>query len=465
MSYLMNSKQIKSIIYAIFAGIIVFFIYIISKRNCSYDWCQVILFFVALFIYFFMIVSNYKKLGNKFDCFTLFLIAAFPFSFGRHILCILGLKDFSSAFSYSLKKEILIEAGYYNIYAVLALYIGYNLISSKKKKRTKKNINELEQENKILRIVAIILFFVTIPFYVYGRYQDMQITLLKGYGARIVEGNNVFSVSGLFASFALPASTAMYITRKEKEKLSILCLISIYVMDLLAGSRITVICSLFVVFYHYYATHKINFRRFLYIVVGLIIILSVFTMVSASRSAIASNESVIDFVIHNNVIISALDEVGFTFETSANVIQHCPKDVKHINGLSYLYALIYVLPNKFTGVKFIDTDSAFASYLVSYGGIGSSYSAEAFYNFGYGGLFAIIAIGSIWGWLSRELTNSLKNNDKLENFWLMQIAFALFIMLRSDMVYRFRSLVWFNVPIIAITVIIGNRKKHTYNNS
>ena len=61
-----------------------------------------------------------------------------------------------------------------------------------------------------------------------------------------------------------------------------------------------------------------------------------------------------------------------------------PEKIKTAGGETYLAGLLYIFPNGLTGNAYLQSksvDEVFSPYLTSYGGVGSSFIAEAYYNF------------------------------------------------------------------------------------
>lgn len=453
-----SNTKIQELVLILFFSFAILFFQLINSFMLDFNADVFGAFVVALLLHIVVIFINYNRM-KRFDIFTLFIVINFFFAYGKHLLLFLGILDKEQAFSNSISNEGIVNASYWNIYCIVAIYIGYLFVPdslSINKKAEKKYDVELQKSS--LRITSIIFTVISIYPQFLSLIQTIELTKRYGYGYRIIEINQSTTIVSFVGGFFLPAVIAWIITRKDKEIIPIILLIVYFIFYLMTGSRLTLVCTAFGLLYYYFSIHIINFKKVLLIGIIGFFVLSVLSFLSSNRSALISGQqSILDFIFKNNIIFDSINEAGGTFKVSAVAIERCPKEVSHVYGWTYLYTFIYILPNAITN-RFIpnipNTDAAFSHFLVSYGGVGSSFSAEAYYNFGYFGVVILFAFGLLWGYVSRRNDESIKSRNVLSIFWYVQLIQAIVFMVRSDLMYRIRPLVWWTLPIIVVSILV-----------
>lgn len=432
-------------------------------QDTNYMKQQTIILTVAILVYIFLLLSI-KKTNHKIDIFFVYILLGFFFAFGQHLLLVVWKIN---CFNQALSEDSIIKAGYWHIYAILFTCFGYFIVPQENK------VSNETCNDKIVKCVALFFLCISIIPYILQEKSNIMITKTSGYGYRIVENNNSASLIGIVSGFCLPAITLLYFSVKRKTKkymliLTILCL----GLQLLAGTRIASVCYLVVFVYWKYTEIDDKRKKWKFCIAGGILgmmAISLFSMISYDRSALSNVRNFADFIHyvssykeHGTLLKSVLEEVGSNFQVLACVIQNCPQNIKYNYGYSYLYSLLYIVPNAMTRAFFsvcINTDSAFAHFLVPYGGIGSSFVAEAYYNFGQGGLIYL----AIWGMIWRVLCNYMKRirlNNKVGNFVAFEISIEMIFTVRSDVVYILRNLTWTTGIIVLVIFAINSLSKH-----
>lgn len=443
--------------------------------NISFNTEISILFWISVLIYSFIILSIYYYI-KRIDLFMIFIMLSYPFLFGGHFLIAFNIIiNERFPFRSVISNKALLNTSYFSCEVILCLFIGYLYINKgcfsiqDLKKITKESDTK---ESKIMYKVGLATVIISaIPFFKSG-FLAIKTTIEQGYGYRIVEGTKTpATLSTIISGFFIYGVFAMYLSKKNKNYLAIFLLIIFFIIYTLQGSRISTFCylTLFIYLYFVRSSKKFNyFKVLLLIMTGIII----FPLVSHVRMTNADSffEAVqisLKNIWKNNIIISIFYEASRTFNSTAIVLDYCPLVHPYIYGASYISAFIYIIPNAFTGnflknLNFID--DVFSPYLTSYGGIGSSFVAEVYYNFGwFFGLIFSILIGLFWGWLSKKIELKIINGKLIGLYWYCQIYIAIVFMVRSDLIYRLRSLIWYGFPIIfTIYILISISKKHHF---
>ena len=99
------------------------------------------------------------------------------------------------------------------------------------------------------------------------------------------------------------------------------------------------------------------------------------------------------------------------------------------------------------------------------GGIGSSYIAEAYWNFGYYSLFIMLIIGFIIGRLNKMFDKAVIENNYLKIFMTTYIFTIISFYVRSDTRTFCRNFVWFCVPMIIIYKYLKFRRSCLLDNN
>ena len=97
------------------------------------------------------------------------------------------------------------------------------------------------------------------------------------------------------------------------------------------------------------------------------------------------------------------------------------------------------------------TDEVFKGFINTYGsGIGSSYIAEAYWNFGYFCLIVMFIFGLLLGRLNVSLNKAMSNRDYIKIFMFMYIFVCIAFYVRSDTRTFYRNFVWFCLPLVFV---------------
>ena len=107
-------------------------------------------------------------------------------------------------------------------------------------------------------------------------------------------------------------------------------------------------------------------------------------------------------------------------------------------------------------LQVIDTDSAFHLYINKYSGVGSSFIAEAYYNFGYGSYIVMFIYGMLLAvMMNRLLEGNYKKNVIKSTMVYYALALILFSV-RSDLYSILRETIYVLI-IIRVLYLITTR--------
>lgn len=196
---------------------------------------------------------------------------------------------------------------------------------------------------------------------------------------------------------------------------------------------------------------------------ALVMLFVVFPLVKATRNTsgrerISAEHLVANFVSIDNPVIASVQEMGGSMETVAHTITLVPETRDYDMGGSYFYALLTVVPNLFWDVHPTVVRGTPSHWLIwtvnpytaTRGGtIGYSFIAEAYLNFGWLGVPAILGLGGFLYarfvlWASRPNMPA-----RLALAACVACFFTFYARAGADVV--FRGLVWYSlVPYVLV---------------
>lgn len=152
-----------------------------------------------------------------------------------------------------------------------------------------------------------------------------------------------------------------------------------------------------------------------------------------------------------NPIIFIINEMGESMRTVALTLQLVPSVRDFDMGISYIYALLTIFPNLFWDIHPTIARGLAANWLVwtvdpsfasSGGGLGYSFIAEAYLNFGWFGSPIILAI---IGYLFAKFTlNAIKSQDPAKMAMVASFISFFFFYARGESGSNVRPLIWYS---------------------
>jgi oligosaccharide repeat unit polymerase len=177
--------------------------------------------------------------------------------------------------------------------------------------------------------------------------------------------------------------------------------------NLAIGARITAVMSLFGLVWQWH--HTVRRIRLQWLVTGaLILMFVIFPVVRSVRDGTGSGRYSVDalaesFSAIQNPAVEILSEMGFSMATVAYTLELVPERRPFDSGVSYGYAALAVVPNAFWSIHPMVAHGLAADWLIwevdqsnaaRQAGLGYSFIAEAYLNFGWLGTpFVMLLIG------------------------------------------------------------------------
>lgn len=413
------------------------------------------------------------KINHKINCYFILLLLIAVFMFGQHFLFLLKIYPKEMILLRNLiNQDAIFKTGILVLNSIVVMNIGYIITSYNLKNKESVNYERNEINKRSIYLTGLIFFAISLVPTIIVLFKNIFLTFTVGYGERMLNTSyrlsGIENISGILSTYMVPSLLAIFIGRKPGQKFPIIAIGTYMILYTLSGSRInTVILLIGTLYIQNMLFAKFNFNKLLKYGICAFAVLLILSTVSVARNSIGTANSSsalviknsVQQVVENNPIVSAISEAGYTFSATAVIVDNCPSNVEYKNGMSYVRALAYVLPNGMTGniySRIGSADDVFKGYLNQYGsGIGSSFIAEAYWNFGYCSLIIMFIYGMLLGKLSSKLDFSILKRDYLKIFILTYIFITVSFYVRSETSTFFRNLVWFGLPIL----FVGNLLK------
>lgn len=406
---------------------------------------------------------------SLFEPYTLFLLSAALFNGGSAVLQVTRLMQ-PRVLTHVASEDITVRALYLVAVGITSLHFGA-LIAASKTARLRNNsridVNSTDRYRRVVRFVGYTCLVMSIvPAMLYA-HDTITTVAAGGYSALYGRSRTEASPSSIriLAGFLLPG--AMYLVASANRRRSLPAIIAGVVVIsysgtmLLAGSRSRSAMALIAFVWLYHTSVRRVSRATL--MVGGIALLATFPIVAAVRNipGIWHNPSEafsIGAERQDNLLTSAIDEMGGSLITVIHTVDLVPHVRPFDFGRSYGYALTTVIPSIAWETHPAIARGLLADWLIWTvapsraavgGGLGFSFIAEAYLNFGWwGGALTLAIIGYSLGRFFQwgVVTDDCAKRAAVATF----LGFCLFFA-RGESASFVRALVWYSLlPYLAV---------------
>lgn len=427
-------------------------------------------------ISFIWIVWSWVKLKNTlFNPYGLFLIATFLFNLSWVILSLIpgnSIASLTSIFPTNIAVLTIktVDLSFIGLHLGALLAVGFFLKPKEKKTLTIANIN--------LVIVGYLLILVSIyPFYLTTK-DAIQISLASGYSSLYQQSAVIGVLAGptILAGFIIPGILFLLAGSKNNRAnrlISLLLIIAFTILQLISGKRSTAIMPLIAYIWLWHKTIK-PVNSGLISVFSLLFLFFVFPLIRISRDVTGigkfSLRSVNNLFTVTNPLLDTLNEMGSSIKTISHTIQLIPLYRHFDQGVSYLYSLSTIIPNFFWKIHPAMQHGSLSSWLIATvdpsaarmgQGLGYSFIAEAYANFGISGsLWVSMILGLLFVSFS-EFAETSKNRIYLAGL-ATYLSFFLFFA-RSESVAIVRPLFWYALAPVGLVALINRYRTKKMN--
>jgi oligosaccharide repeat unit polymerase len=194
----------------------------------------------------------------------------------------------------------------------------------------------------------------------------------------------------------------------------------------------------------------------------------VFPLVRAVRDTRGLDRTSVDFISSawstiDNPVVGSLAEMGNSMSTVAYTLELVPTTRPFDGGVSYLYALLAGIPNIAWSVHPTMVHGTLSGWLVHTvmpqaaalgGGLGYSYIAEAYENFGWIGVPCVLLV---FGWTAGMLSETIRRrSDPAILAMAATLLLSAILYARAESADLVRSACWYSiVPYLLIRLLSG----------
>jgi len=442
---------------------------------------------LAIISYCMFFLSWWRHYKIKLNFYTIFLAFTLAFFWGQFILLLLGIPLDSGRVLLDgrIPYNKLIETGILILNSMFLLHLGVLFSTLKINKyndlfyNNSEKINVNHKNNDSLKKVGYILLLISILPSFYVLFNNLIITMTQGYGAifqsEMYTTGGFNNITRFLSLFTMPSFLMLFITCKNDKSLKYLTILFTVYLSLyfVSGSRmggLMLLSIMFLVKHYWYKPIKIKEIATKYIFI-FIIGITLMSTISEVRNIFFLQDSIrgtfvdgVKNVFLNNPIFSILREMGFTFIATATVITYSPSVVPYAYGQSYINSVLMIFPNLFWDVHpaaLTNTDIVFKNFYTQYGGIGSSFIAEAYWNFGYFSIILALVFGVIIGTLTKQMAKYAANRNTRMFFLVVYALQVILTYVRSDTITFWRNFTYYGV----LPVIVAWLLSHFYKSS
>ena len=455
-----------------------------KKNSINIIWIYVnLLFFIIGFIFydnnnFYIILSLigaiqlissiiiYKKSGeNLLSPLIIYVIVMYLFLFGQCLMWLITKNFDGRSIIQIYSKNEIIKAQIFTLFCFFFFHLAcFNVNNSYV-------VDNSSLNNKIYNAISMtglfLLFFSFIPEIIYN-VRLFIIAYTQGYmGIYSNQASGLFLKFLTLREFFFPSLVLIYVGDYKNNKLIFIkkLLTFIIIIDVLigfyVGSRADAIMQLLVLLLLKNTLSNNNISRISYVKYAIVLfaLLSIINVVRVVR--IESNKTISSYInaiasnTHNGLITSTMGEMGGSMSTCIETMNLVPNYFPYKYGTSYLYSFTWLLPASISGdlIEKASMNNWIDSVRYTGSGWGFSTTGEAFYNFGYYGVFVFLIFGFFVGKFFKGLNHSLILKKPLE----LALSFILFsrllIFSRIDFLSTLPSIFYFYICIKIIVIL------------
>jgi len=416
-----NKKIIKILLinsYMFLALILSIFVYKTGFNQELSDYVFILAIVTIIQLILNLISLRITKIGI-FSPIGIFVFFLYIFNFGQVFLKGFILKYTFSIFDVSMYvgDNLFIKSCNFCLVIIFLFMIGV-LISSINV--SGKNIKDYhEQYFMYCKPIGYIFLMISLPFMLYIDINKIIVSISYGYHALSIIHNPGYF--GFLSNMFLPAVVLLLFAYKENKfvtKLIFFTTIAYKTFAMLGGQRGYSMIFIIVLIYFYTKSIQRMSLKSMVLFAGIVFFLlttlnvlkSIRGVSGKSLELIYSNYAL---AIQNNIIYKNLEEFGGTLFTTSLSLKHFPDTFKYLYGSGYYLSLLTVFPN-IGGLLNSIVDKNWAIRLSSVTpGIGGSFIAELYANFGILSYIFAIIFGFLIGKFSNAYEQRIKNHDYL----------------------------------------------------
>lgn len=421
---------------------------------------------------------SWSKLhGTLIEPYGLFLLSSWAFNGGQVFLSVLHLDGNGilggtfSAFT-TLKTEYLVALG------ICALHMGALTASSSGNSTSLVRFRQGTVQQDLAwhtRWVGWFLLLISIGPAIWAFWESWQVVASGGYLSLYQRTLDIGFATGprVLANFLIPSALLLLAGSKAKRtSVVISALITTagsFAMFFLGG-RGTAAAALVAYIWLYSRTIRPIPAKVL-ILPALLLGFVLFPLVRAVRDTRGLDRTSVDFVTSawssiDNPVVGTLSEMGYSMSTVAYTLDLVPAARPFDEGVSYLYAALAGFPNVGWSIHPTTAHGTLSAWLVrtvmpytaaTGGGLGYSFIAEAYENFGWLGVPLVLFVT---GWISGRLSEAARaRSDPAILALIATLLLSAILYSRAETADLVRGASWYSIlPYLLIRLLSGVRQ-------
>ncbi|SHJ79160.1 O-antigen polysaccharide polymerase Wzy [Clostridium amylolyticum] len=428
---------------------------------------------IVIFVWIILTWHRFEK--NFINLYSFFMAFSVLFYLGQPIALLLTnentrLKVHSiEMYPYALLNKTLL----YVLVAYLLIHIGA-ILFKKKIAISKKFFKENYDYTMAMNIVGFFLLIIsTIPTLILIS-NSLKAVLEHGYIGLFIASNTIAVNGGLIgitAGFFIPSLFILLIANSHKKKkwyiYSGIFFIYIIIVFILGRRGENSIYLLGYILIWHNLISPITGKKLVKILIFGFIMIFILAIISQVRAYLNTGniiEIISNLILNLDLLEFIRDmfgEFGITLLVPATIIDKVPSAIPFYNGKSILNFFLLMIPNVFWDINpgLIDgTLEGIVSPFIrqgTLGGVGGSFVAEIYYNFGYFGYVTFPLIGVFLHKLNNILSLKTKKINKLNFFFSIYLFTVVIWVIRSEMMTVGKEILYFAVFPIALIKLVN----------
>jgi len=420
---------------------------------------------VVLTLGFVWILGSWYSLRRSlFEPYALFMIAAGLFNGGQAVLELFGLNR-NGILDGRFAPEVLVESLFFITFCAFAVHTGALLAIREIRPNPARFHEDRAFRERATRMIGWALLGVSVvPTFLFLK-DSVAAVLDLGYMA-LFRRDDSYSVTWVLSGFFVPGIIFLLAGSRNSRTVQWFCLTAALVfmaVNLFLGSRGAAVMSALTVAWTYDRVASRIPRKLLVALalVGLIVFSLIReTRATGARWRLSLDQQMETLASLQDPISTAVSEMGYSLVTVAHTLTLVPAVRDYDLGVSYLYAATAIVPNLGWEVHPSVAHGLLCDWLTktvepmvaaSGGGLGFSFVAEAYLNFGWYG-------GPIWlgiaGYLFSRLFLQADSDDPAKQALVASFLSFFLVFARGESAIVMRGLVWYAViPYLAAAVL------------
>ena len=425
------------------------------------------------------ILFSWKKVfGGIFNPYGLFIISIALFNSGQVYLEVIGANK-NGLMSGRYSFAVLLSTLWIIIVAILSLHAGALLAFLKNRKPSpdgekKYDVKKLD----VVKVMGIFLLSISFVPSALNLIQSIQLVMSGGYFSLYQQDKlqGVENIPFILSNFLVCSAFYLLIAglkNKIYKFISLVIIVLYSVIQLGLGARSAAMMPL-VAYAWLWDQYIAPLRRTTVIGVSALLFLVVFPLIAATRdfggSERLSFNSVVDsYLSVDNPAVAILSEMGATMGPIAGTIERVPATRNFDYGGSYFYAVRFLTPNSIWADQpeyaslsqwyVWNEEPVFAKFG---GGLGYSFIAESYLNFGW---FGVVIICSLTGYGIALMSIAGSSGNILKSIFVASFLAFMLVLPRAETLLMMRPLIWYSAIPYAIcqglSATVRKRRRHS----